>query len=127
MHRVPGAEVPWNFATHSPIRFNRLVLSRRQPEFDPGKIQTDPDNLPEVSEIPQIARIIPPPEVSILRAINERAYSLHPARIGQAGEPFLHRRLDYREQVPAAQGVAIVTNGFRNQLQKATESATTRR
>src|ERR1019366_1913875 len=119
-------EVPWNFATHSPIRFNRLVLSRRQPEPEPWEIQRDPDDVSEMGEIPQIARIIPP-EVSILRAINERAYGFDPARVGQAGEPFLHRRLDYRKQVPAAQGVAIVTNGFRNQLQKATESATTRR
>src|ERR1039458_4439736 len=65
MHRVPDAEVCRNWATHSPIRFNRLVLSRWQPEPQPGEIQRDPDNLSEVGEIPQIARIIPP-EVSIL-------------------------------------------------------------
>src|SRR5712692_6311321 len=124
MRRVPDAEVRRNWVTHSPIRFNRLVLSRRQPEFDPGEIQTDPNDLSEVFKTLQIARIMPP-EVSVSRAVNERAYGIDPARIRQAGEPFLHRSLDYRKQIPAAQGIAVVTNGFRDQLQKATESATT--
>jgi len=122
MRRVPDAQVRWNWATHSPIRFNRLVLSRRQPELDPGEIQTDPHDLSEVFQILQIAGIMPP-EVSISRLINESAYSFDPAWVRQAGEPFLHRSLDYRKQVPAAQGIAVVTNGFRDQLQQATESA----
>jgi hypothetical protein len=75
-----------------------------------------------VFEILQIARIMPP-EVSISRAVNERAYGLDPAQIGEAREPFLHRSLDYRKQVPATQGIAGVTNGFRDELQKATEPA----
>jgi hypothetical protein len=54
MRRVPDAEVRRNWATHSPIRFNRLVLSRRQPELDPGEIQTDPNDLAEVFETLQI-------------------------------------------------------------------------
>src|SRR5713101_3622464 len=83
MRRVPDAKVRRNSAAHSPIRFNRLVLSRRQPKFDPGKIQTDPDDLAEVFEILQIARIMPP-EMPVSRAINERAYGFDPARIGQA-------------------------------------------
>jgi hypothetical protein len=115
MRRVPDTEVRWNSVTHSPIRFNRLVLPRRQPELDPRKIQTDPDNLSEVFEPLQIAGIIPP-EVPISRVMNKRGYGFDPARIGQAGEPFLHRSLDYRKQVPAAQGIAVVTNGFRDQL-----------
>src|SRR6266849_11004314 len=126
MRRVPDAEVRRNWATHPPIRFHRLILSRRQPELDPGEIQTDPDYLSEVFEILQIAGIMPP-EVSISRAINERAYGFDPARVRQAGEPFLHRSLDYWKQVPAAQGIAIVTNRFRDQLQKATESTSLRR
>src|ERR1700674_2869215 len=38
MRGIADAEVRRNWATHSPIRFNRLVFPRRQPEFDPGKI-----------------------------------------------------------------------------------------
>src|SRR5713101_2169219 len=72
VRRVPDAEVRRNWATHPPIRFHRLVLSRRQPEFDPGEIPTDPDDLSEVFETLQIARIMPP-EVSVSRAVNERA------------------------------------------------------
>src|SRR5712692_1564255 len=122
MRRVPDAEVRRNWATHPPIRFHRLILSRRQPELDPGEIQTDPDYLSEVFEILQIAGIMPP-EVSISRAINERAYGFDPARVRQAGESCLHRSLDDRKQVPAAQGIAIVTNGFRDQLQQTAQPA----
>jgi hypothetical protein len=75
-----------------------------------------------VFEILQIAGIMPP-EVSISRAVNQRAYGLDPAQIGQAGEPFLHRSLDYRKQISAAQGIAVVANAFRNQLQKAAQPA----
>jgi hypothetical protein len=123
MRGIADAEVRRNWATHSPVCFNRLVLSRRQPEFDPWEIQADPDDLSEMFQILQIARIMPP-EVSISRAINERAYGFDPARVRQAGESFLHRSLDYRKEVPPAQGIAVVTNGFRYQLQKAAQPAT---
>jgi hypothetical protein len=66
-------------------------------------------------EILQIARVMPP-KVSIARAMNERAHGFNPARMGQAGEPFLHRCPDHREQVPAAQGIAVVADRFRDQL-----------
>jgi hypothetical protein len=64
-----------------------------------------------------------PPEVAITGTVDKRAYCIGPARVGQAGEPFLHRRLDPRKQVPATQGIAVVANGFRDQLQKATDAA----
>jgi hypothetical protein len=47
-------------------------------------------------KIAQIAGIMPA-EVAVLGAIDECAYRINPARIGQAGEPFLHRCPNYRE------------------------------
>jgi hypothetical protein len=52
MRGVPDAQVRWDLATHSPIRFDRLVFPRRQPEFDLGEIQTDLNDVSEVFEIP---------------------------------------------------------------------------
>ncbi len=73
-------------------------------------------------EILQIAGIMPA-EVTIAGMVDKRTYRFDPARVGQAGEPFLHRGHDPRKQVPAAQGIAVVANGFRDQLQKATDAA----
>jgi len=64
MRGVPNTEVHRDLATHSPIRFDRLIFPRREPELDPWEIQTDPDDVSEVVETLQIARIVPP-EVSI--------------------------------------------------------------
>ena len=72
MRGVPDTEVRWNWAAHPPICFDRLVLPRRQPEFDPWEIEAHLDDLSEVFETLQIAGIMPP-EVSISRVINERA------------------------------------------------------
>src|ERR1700687_3144887 len=112
--------------THSPIPLNCLILPRRQPEFNAWKIQADPDDLSEMFEILQIAGVVPT-KVPIARAVDKRAYRIGPTRIGQAGEPFLHRCPDPRKQVPAAQRIAGVANGFRDQLQKATDAASSRR
>jgi hypothetical protein len=68
-------------AAHPPICLHRLVLSRRQPEFDSWEIQADPDDLSEMFEILQITRIMPT-EVSISGAVDERTYRIDPARVG---------------------------------------------
>ena len=94
--------------------------------FDPWKIQRDPDDLPEVCEVPQIAGVMPP-EVPVPRAMDERAHGFDPARIGQAGEPLLHRRPDHRKQVPAAHGIAVVADGLGISCRRLPEPASMRR
>src|SRR6266851_1400691 len=115
VRRVSNTEIRWNLATHSPICFDRLILPRWQPEIDAWEIQADPDDLSEMFETLQVAGIMPP-KVAISGTIDKHTYRVGPARVGQAGEPFLHRRLDSRKQVTAAQGIAVVANSFREQL-----------
>lgn len=48
---VSDTEIRWDLTTHVPICLDRLILPRRQPEFDPWEIQADRDDLSEMFEI----------------------------------------------------------------------------
>lgn len=78
---IPDAEIRGNDPAHSPVRLDGLVFPGRQPELHPRQLPRHCNDLTEMLEALDIAGIMPP-EVSISRAINERAYGFDPARVG---------------------------------------------
>ena len=70
----------------------------------------------------QIAGIMPA-EVAVFGAIDKRGDSLYPAGTSKTPEALLHRDLDVRKQIPAAQGVTMEADRFRYLLQEETETA----
>jgi hypothetical protein len=120
------AEIRWYPSSKPPECFDCLVLPRGQPEFNRRKIQADLHDIPKMLKMLQISGIMPT-EMTVAGSVNQGANCVHPARMGQAVKPPFHCSLHLEKYVPAAQGIAVVTNGFRELLQEETEPAAMRR
>ena len=119
---VSDAEIGRNSPTHSAICLYGLVFPGWKPEFDPWQILADTNNSAQVLDALQIAGIMPA-EVAVLGAIDKGSDRLDPAGMSKTAKALLHCRLDVRKQIPAAQGVTMEANRFRNLLQEAAETA----
>ena len=107
-----NTKIRWNAAAQSTIGLHRLVFPGWQPEFNSRQVPTDLDDFPQVIQALQVAGIVPA-KVAISRAVDERRYRIYPAGIGKAIYPPFHGSLDLPKDVPAAKGVAVVTDGCR--------------
>src|SRR5437667_10332721 len=96
-----NAKIRWNTTAQSTIGLHRLVFPGRQPKLNSREVLANLNDFPQVIEALQVSGIVPA-KVAISRAVDERRYSIHPARIGKAFYPLFHRSLNLPKNVSAA-------------------------
>src|SRR5712692_4079035 len=126
MRRITNAEIRRYVASESPVCLDGLKFPGRQPKPDSREVLADLNDLLKVLDALQVTGVVPA-EVSVARAVDERAYRFYPARIGKACDALFHGGLNLRKQVAAAQRITVVANRFRKLLQETAQPASLRR
>ena len=125
VHKVGGvsyAEIRWNSAARSAICLDGLVLPGWKPKVDARQVFADANDVAEVIDALQVARIMPA-EVAVLGPAIKSGDGVYPFWVDKALEALLHCRLDVRKRISAAQRVTMEANRFRKLLQQAADTA----
>jgi len=94
MRGQPDAEIVRNLPAQSLERLNGVIFPRRQPELHPCQIFTDLNDLPEMLDVLQVARVVPS-EIPVAGAMDEGTHRLYPARVRETLKPPVHRDLNF--------------------------------